>query len=286
MHWVWNRSRTKGNARLVVLAVADKAVGPDCTARIGTTEFTKRLNCSRSTAIDAVDKAIAQGELRIVTPAAGSRAATYQVPGAVGYDRDTEPATGPETRPQRGADRSGNPTASSDEGSENRTPNPEGGSEFPTTGQKSSGPESGPGGSEFPTTCGPESGPLNHPTYEGKLASKPDPARELITDGHRRDLVDQMTTAGVLVRWNLSAADWQRVDALIARSGATALAAYAARIAARRDVTYATYFVPGWHELPPLPAAGTGRPQLRAVGGTSWQPYTNPADPSVYENGF
>ncbi|MFF0426889.1 hypothetical protein ACFYUJ_21055 [Streptomyces sp. NPDC004520] len=97
--------------------------------------------------------------------------------------------------------------------------------------------------------------------------------------------MDALTTAGVLVRWNLAPAEWLTLDALIKRSGINALAAFAQKQAANRDISYARYFLAGWKDLPPLPEPGTTRPQLRAVAG-GWQPYQNPTDPSVYENGF
>lgn len=102
-------------------------------------------------------------------------------------------------------------------------------------------------------------------------------------------MVDALTTAGILVRWNLSAAEWSVVGALVERTGVPALAAFARKQASARDISFAKYFLPGWRELPPLPApggaTGTARPAPRAASG-GWQPYTNPADPSVYENGF
>lgn len=288
MRWVWNHSRTKGNARLVVLAIADKARGADWSARMGTTELCRRLNASRSTVIEAVDRALASGELCIVRPAAGSRAAEYQLTAATAEWTQQPPATGPVSRPQPPGDRSGNRTPTPDEGSDFPTTKPDGGSDFPTTTPPARGPESGPGGSDFPTTCGSESGPLNQPTRAAKPAGQQETSDRL-TEGPRRDLVDQITIAGVHdIRWNLTRQEWAEVDRLIARSGAPALAAYAAKVADRSSSRTARYFLPGWRELPPLPDPSAGRPALRAVGGTAWQPYTNPQeqDWSVYENGF
>ncbi|WP_327268654.1 hypothetical protein OG233_12740 [Streptomyces sp. NBC_01218] len=99
-------------------------------------------------------------------------------------------------------------------------------------------------------------------------------------------MVDALTSAGVLVRWNLSTSEWSLVEALVARTGVPALAAFARKQANARDISFAKYFLPGWRELPPLPASGVAvRPAARAAS-HDWQPYTNPADPSVYENGF
>lgn len=98
-------------------------------------------------------------------------------------------------------------------------------------------------------------------------------------------MVDTLTAAGILVRWNLSTSEWFTVEALIKRTGIAALAAYAQKQASTREISYAKYFLPGWRELPPMPEAGTTRPPLRAVAG-GWQPYTNPTDVSAYSNGF
>ncbi|MFE5090630.1 hypothetical protein ACFRCI_09540 [Streptomyces sp. NPDC056638] len=278
MHWVWNHSRAKGNVRMVLLAVADKAPGPDARARMGTTEFRARLNASKSVVVNAVDKAIELGELVIDEPAVGSRAATYQLPHAVGYVRPTLNARGPESGPVSDGYRSGI-----------ETPNSEQGSGIRTGSETARGPESGPGGSGIETPRGPDSGPLNQ-TTPTRSASKQE--RELVPPvlgpeipTNARPLVDAITAAGILVRWNLSTSEWFIVDALIKRTGVAALAAYAQKQAAAKDISYAKYFLPGWRELPPLPEPGTERPALRAVSG-GWQPYTNPTDVSAYSNGF
>ncbi len=99
MHWVWNRSRTKGNVRLVMLAVADKAPGADCATHIGMTELIQRLNASRSTVQVALDKALASGELCELEPARGSRPARYQLPLAVGHSQTKDDARGPNPGP-------------------------------------------------------------------------------------------------------------------------------------------------------------------------------------------
>ncbi|MFJ2375002.1 hypothetical protein ACIOZL_19665 [Streptomyces sp. NPDC087769] len=138
----------------------------------------------------------------------------------------------------------------------------------------------------------PESGtptPL-YPSSTTPSASKQEqPATDRLGYGipeAARPLVDGLTAAGVNVRWPFKGDQWFPVLALIEKSGVPALVAYAIRTAARTDVDSAKYFIRGWGELPPLPEPGVARPQLRAVSGGSWQPYTNPIDPSVYENGF
>lgn len=275
--WVWNHSRSKGNPRLVLLAVADKVTDAQCETRMGTTEFIARLNTSRSVVQSAVDKALKSGELVEIEPAVGSRAAKYRLPHAVGYVRPAPGVRGPESGPVSPEMGPGIEAPSSERG-----PGIRAGSEI------GRGPESGPEGPGIEAPMGPESGPLYQTTptrSESKQAGEPGtPAVETIPTT-ARPLVDALTTAGVIVRWNLSTSEWLTLDALIKRSGIPALAAFAQKQAATRDISYARYFLSGWKDLPPLPTPGTERPQLRAVSG-GWQPYTNPADVSVYENGF
>ncbi|WP_329424045.1 hypothetical protein [Streptomyces sp. NBC_01268] len=269
-HWVWNHSRTKGNPRMVLLAVADKVLDAQCETRMGTTEFIARLNTSRSVVQKAVDKALESGELVLVEAQQGSRAALYRLPFAVGYVRPAPGARGPESGPVAPEQGPGIEAPGSQQG-----PGIRAGSEM------ARGPESGPGGPGIEAPRGPESGPLNQ-TTPTRSESKPEgaPLADPIP-ANCRPLVDALTTAGVLVRWNLSTAEWFTIEALIKRTGVPALAAFAQKQATARDISYARYFLAGWKDLPPLPEPGATRPPLRAVSG-GYQPWTNPADQSGY----
>lgn len=100
MHWVWAHSRSSGNPRLVLLAVADKVQDTHCVTRIGTTELRARLGgVSKSVVVRAIDKVLASGELVMVEEARGSRAAVYQLPHAVAHKRLAPGATGPDSPP-------------------------------------------------------------------------------------------------------------------------------------------------------------------------------------------
>ncbi|MGA5501744.1 hypothetical protein [Streptomyces umbrinus] len=252
MDWVWTRAKSRGNARLVLLAVADATTGPEATARMGTAEFMRRLAASRSTTRAAVDTALASGELIEDEPAQGSRATKYRIPGAVGYVR-TARTNGPESGPKA-----------------QPTPGPESGP-LPSTGPNlgpSTGPESGPpvDASDSPYRAesrplwGPESGP-HHPPIEGLSEGGSERARDAVAviPEFARPLVDQITAAGVLVAWNLAPAEWFLTDALAKRSGLDMLAAAAVQAAARnrRGVSHARYFLRAWQSLPPAPAPGT-----------------------------
>jgi hypothetical protein len=133
----------------------------------------------------------------------------------------------------------------------------------------------------------PESGtptPLN-PSTTTPLASKQESPQQPDEDGipaAARPLVDGITAAGVYVRWPFKGNGWFPVLSMISKSGVPAMVDHALKAAARTDVESANYFLKGWRELPPKPAPGAGRPQLRAVSG-GYQPYRDPTDESVYD---
>ncbi len=93
----------------------------------------------------------------------------------------------------------------------------------------------------------------------------------------------------MVVRWPFGNSEWAKLRAAITRSGVPALVDYARRSYERKrgDIDSARFFLSGWSQLPPAPPTGPlgERPALRAVSGSSWQPYTNP-DPDVYTNGW
>jgi len=253
--WVWRHARSRGNARLAVLAVADKTTGPEAAARLGVAEAMRRLGgVGKGTAVKAIADAVAAGDLEIAEPAKGSRPALYRIPGAAGYVR----RSGPESRPQTAvAERSGFQTGNGlRSGSQ-------------TTNAPASGPESGPVDdtrdpglwSGIQTACGLESGP-HHPPIErvNERVSESAPAPDLTAGGvppFARPLVDKITASGVIVRWDLTPGEWLRLDAMLKRSGVDMLADHAVTIAARQRVSSARYFLRAWTNLPPTPAAGT-----------------------------
>lgn len=254
-HWAWNNARSRGNARLVVLAVADKTTGPDATARLGVTEAIRRLGgVGKGTAIKALADAVASGDLEIAEPAKGSRAATYRIPGAVNYARRTGLESGPQTPP---ADRSGIRTTNDYR------------SGIQTTTAPATGPETRPVVEEpedtlwsgFQTATGPDYGPHHSPREGVSEGGSEGASASLLTGGNipaaARPLVDRITASGVVVRWDLAPAEWFVVDALIKRSGVDMLAAHAVKSAGRREVAHARYFLRTWQSLPPAPAEGT-----------------------------
>ena len=159
--WVWNHSQSKGTARLVLLAIADKASGKDCSAYAGTTMLVQRANAARSSVIVAVDKLLDSGELAVVEGVTGPRGETrYRLPKAVGHRREGGPKSGPPQNPDR---------------SEIRTPR---------------GTKSGPPRSEIRTPTGPETGPhnaVNAETPEGTQGGRAEVATTRPAPHHQDD---------------------------------------------------------------------------------------------------
>lgn len=130
--WVWEHSASKNTARLVLLAIADKASGSDVSAYAGTTFLMRRTNASRTAVIKAVDALLDLGELEIVLGVTGPHGETrYRLPEAKGHARKGGTDSVPVRIPYR---------------SEKKTPR---------------GTESVPGGYGIRTGRGPQSAPHN-----------------------------------------------------------------------------------------------------------------------------
>jgi hypothetical protein len=280
MHWVWNHSQSKGTARHCLLALADKAQGADCMAAMGMTEFMQRANASRSAVLRSLDQLLKSGELKIEEEARGSRPALYELPLAVDY-----------VRPKPGVRGSKKTPVDEPEGYQNATPKDAQGCQNATQHESANGSDSLPEGCQNDTPRGSKTLPLyqTSSTKSGR-AIDADAEQARPDDGipdFARPLVDSCTVAGVAVRWPFNSGEWIQVHAAIKKSGVQALAAYALKTwqKQRGDIDSARFFLRNWTTLAPLPSADAERPQLRAVSG-GWQPYTNPTDHSVYENGF
>ncbi|MDH6116860.1 hypothetical protein ABH930_000279 [Kitasatospora sp. GAS204A] len=281
MYWVWLHSQSKGTGRHCLLAVANKAPGADCVASVSTAEFVQWSNAAKSSVVTAVDKLLQSGELKLIQPASGSRAAVYALPLAVGYKRPKPGSLGPVSGPREDEARSGNETKSDPSWSGNRTESPE-----------PLGPETGPSGSGNRTNKGPETGPLYQSHSPKRERAIDAPASGASFPEFARPLADQLQLAGVHVRWPFNPGEWTKLHAAILKSGIPALVEYGRRTWDRQrgDIDSARYFLRGWCELAPLPSPDAERPPLHAINtgssNSGWQPYSNPTDHSVYENGW
>ncbi len=265
MHWVWNHSQTRGNARLAMLHVADQVRTPACEVRLSYADFSAALNASRSVARAAVRAAVDSGELQIVEQGKGTRSSLYCLPKAAGFIRPATPS-GPESGP---LDPSEDHASGPESGPLSVASGPElspleGSSDSP------SGPESGP----LEAASGPESGP-HLPHTPSKQEREPE--RPVFDDygipEWARPLIDGLSNRGVIVRWPFRANQWFPVHSLILKSGIPAMVDHAAKVAARTNVESAKYFMQGWAELPPLPrrpspsARDSPRPTRPPCGG-------------------
>ncbi|MFE5868884.1 hypothetical protein ACFQ6V_09545 [Streptomyces roseifaciens] len=257
MHWVWTRSTAKGAGRLVLLAIADKATGPNCTAYAGTTTLMQRTRAARSTVVTAVDKLLAAGELEIVTGRKGPRGETvYRLP-LVARNARTAPATqlpaSPTTGPVRPSDRS-----------ESRT---------------SRGADSGPQEYDGRTPGSPDSGPHNQREHKHqekqqlRVTSRASPT----TLRSLQPFADALDHADVPVHWNLSSDEQQQVDDLIRRHGAAALIERSARRTVPGDPPKpARYWLRVWSDLDHTPAPTSVRtPAVPAYRLPGTRPHTN-----------
>ena len=147
--WVWEHSASKNTARLVLLAIADKASGADVSAYAGTTFLMRRANASRTAVIKAVDSLLDSGELEIVLGKKGPHGETrYRIPGAKGHTRKGGTESVPVQNPYR---------------SKNGTPR---------------GTESTPGGYGIRTGTGTQSAPHNAVNAENPVGTQEGAAAE------------------------------------------------------------------------------------------------------------
>lgn len=253
--WVWEHSASKNTARLVLLAIADKASGSDVSAYAGTTFLVRRTNASRTAVIKAVDALLESGELEIVEGAKGPHGETrYRLPRAKGHTRKG----GTESVPVRNPNRSGKKTPP--------------------------GTDSVPGGSGIRTGRGSESEPHNavnaenaDTTQRGEQAV-PRPSRPVLEDNALPPIdVDGFTLTDAMRAWALKTfgpnldIDYetaQFVDHFRAQNVRRPNWPAEWQKWIRRSAKFAS--------------ERANRPQLRAVSG-GYQPYRDPTDESVYD---
>lgn len=238
MHWVWDESQSKGNARLAMLYVADQVRTPACEVRVGQRELMRAMNTpSKDTAEKAVKAAAKLGELEILEQGTGRRPALYKLPKAVGFVRQAL-RSAPDSGAQESASAPDSGAQSGDQGSRSA----------PETGAQEfrSAPVSG---RSAPKTGAPPHSPKELATEEPE---KPD-AFQIC-----QPLVTAMTQAGITVSWSMQPSDWLTVADIVQRAGVPAMVTFArdTKATARQPIRYATFFLRGgWKGLPPAAAA-------------------------------
>ncbi|MGP8298167.1 helix-turn-helix domain-containing protein [Streptomyces inhibens] len=79
--WVWENSSSRGNARLVLLSIADRVADEQCIAWASLTSLEERTNASRSAVRDALDRLLTTGELEQLDDLTGpQRSTVYRLP--------------------------------------------------------------------------------------------------------------------------------------------------------------------------------------------------------------
>ncbi|MEU1570097.1 helix-turn-helix domain-containing protein [Streptomyces sp. NPDC054884] len=75
--WVWDHSRSRGTARMVLALIADRCRDRHCVAYASVPTLMKRANASRTAVRDALAKLIDSGELVQLADRKGPRGETY-----------------------------------------------------------------------------------------------------------------------------------------------------------------------------------------------------------------
>lgn len=275
--WVWEHSQAKGTARLVLLAIADKASGKDCSAYAGSTFLMRRANASKSAIKAALDSLRESGELRAVPGRKGPLGETrYRLPKAVGH-----------TRAASDKDTFGGGVDSDPPG---QNQEPLGGTAFIPQG----GTESDPGGIGFKPQGGTESDPQNAVHAIHAVEQLSPAAHEDLRSEDTRALANALHHAGLVgLDWGISSFDAIKIEALIKAKGIPAMVQRAVNVAAhaRSPIGHVRYFLgkpggpPGpWMDLPTITAPGAERPQLKAVSG-GYQSYQQPSEDAFANQG-
>lgn len=190
---MWQHSTSKGTSRLVALAIARYASGPQCSAYAGLTMLMSRTRAGRSAIKTSIDALIESGELAIVPDVFGPRyETTYSLLHAIGYTR----AGGSDSDPGQIPTRVGN--------------EPQGGT------------ESDPGGVGNNPRGGTETGPLSRSSRKSKSRERSQPR-----DGGQLPAASGRASGSlkeVPDNWQPSSADLEAAAVDVHRLGPTNLA--------------------------------------------------------------
>ncbi|MET8127480.1 helix-turn-helix domain-containing protein [Streptomyces sp. NPDC005231] len=79
--WVWERSSSRGAARLVMLSIADRVADEQCVSWASLSSLAKRTRASVSTVREAIDRLVDAGELEQLDDLVGpQRSTVYRLP--------------------------------------------------------------------------------------------------------------------------------------------------------------------------------------------------------------
>ncbi|MER5184941.1 hypothetical protein ABT009_42815 [Streptomyces sp. NPDC002896] len=98
--WVWDHSRSKGTARMVLALIADRCLDRDYIAYASVPALMKRANASRTAVRDALSKLTKDGELKRLDDRKGPRGETYyKLPNAARFLAEQAAEEGRRTAP-------------------------------------------------------------------------------------------------------------------------------------------------------------------------------------------
>ncbi|MFJ7997537.1 helix-turn-helix domain-containing protein [Streptomyces sp. NPDC096310] len=79
--WVWEHSSSRGNARLVLLSIADRVADEQCVSWASLSSLAKRTRASVSTVREAIERLVDSGELEQLDDLTGPQGSTvYRLP--------------------------------------------------------------------------------------------------------------------------------------------------------------------------------------------------------------
>lgn len=246
--WVWAQSDSRGAARLVLLAIADRA-DAEGVAYAGTASLIRRTRAARSTVRNAVDCLLISGELAIVEGELGPGGETvYRLP--LLDVRGTVDRPGPDSDAGR-ASAHGGPVNGPGEG---RTSAP-------------GGPTTDPGEGRVSAPKGPATGPQNKRSSLQDEQQQPratHTAAALIPE--LRPLDAALVSASITVRWSLGLGEQRDVYRLAQAHGVEALVDLAARRTNPGEAPKsARYWLKVWSDLDrPAPSAPPRGPSSTA----------------------
>lgn len=245
--WVWSQSDSRGAARLVLLAIADRA-DADGVAYAGTASLIRRTRAARSTVRDAVDTLLVSGELAVVEGRLGPGGETvYRLP----LLDVRGPVSGPGRLPTRAGHR------------------PPGAGRRPR-----GGPTIGPGGTDYRPGGGPTIGPRGPATGpQNKRSSLQDEQQQPRATNTAAALIPELrpldaalVAASITVRWSLGLGEQRDVYRLVQAHGVEALVDLAARRTNPGEAPKsARYWLKVWSDLDrPTPSAPPRAPASTA----------------------
>ena len=255
-NWVWSRSESRNGARLVMLALADRA-DDNGQAWPSVDDLAERTKLSPRAVQKAIANLVEIGELEVENGGGRHRSNRYRI---VPKPRTLDGVTDEKPRTSDGVSSEETPNSAPE------TPNFE--AETPNSATQN------------PVQSSPEpQEPSEEPSEN--LPPAPQDAAEDRYPPELTQLMDAMSIAGINLPWKFLGDDMIRVLNDIRRLGTPLMVqdAVEAKASATKPPFSTRFFYDRWHSIrtPAQPGPEQqGRPQLRAVSG-GYQPYKQPS---------